>query len=409
MNFSKCPIIIGKLHIKLLLPFFLAITQIIIDVINEKYPEERHSMVPELNVISFGLMAVKLIPCILRMPGKDEDNANRPLKKKCLHYFWLVLIFHVYLGLKFGTSIAEGNLSKNTTQAINSVADGEFVKIGIELVFLAILTRIMLKYKYFLHHILATIFFIIFLVLSDISLDYYNEMKNKKIAVIILEFNIAIVDPIFYVYQKYMMEKLYYPYWNVAFVKGVIMFILSSLLLFNVLTNGENSEYGYIKSFYLYFREVNIGLIIGKLIIVFILYFFSGVLTILISYYLNPNFTLIAYHISKFISVLRTVPKEKYYLIVYFVMQFFCLMIYLEILELNFCNLNKNTKRLIEERGIEDLNGDLGRDSTISNTAIDINKDYFIKNTDSETKSEQPLIELNSQSNEKVSQRSIND
>ena len=124
---------------------------------------------------------------------------------------------------------------------------------------------------------------------------------------------------------------------------------------------------------------------------------------------MNPNFTLIAYHISKFISVLRTVPKEKYYLIVYFVMQFFCLMIYLEILELNFCNLNKNTKRLIEERGIEDLNGDLGRDSTISNTAIDINKDYFIKNTDSETKSEQPLIELNSQSNEKVSQRSIND
>ncbi len=78
---------------------------------------------------------------------------------------------------------------------------------------------------------------------------------------------------------------------------------------------------------------------------------------------MNPNFTLIAYHISKFISVLRTVPKEKYYLIVYFVMQFFCLMIYLEILELNFCNLNKNTTVNIEKRMIEGLKSEISFDS----------------------------------------------
>ena len=407
MKFSKCPIIIGELHMKLLFPFILAITQIIIDIVNEKYPEDRHSMVPELNFISLGLMAVKLIPCILRISDKEGDKNMKPLRKKCLHYFWLVFIFFTYLGLKFGSSIAEGNFNKNTYQVTNSVADGEFIKMGIELIFLAILTRIMLMYKYFLHHILAAIFFIIFGILSDIALDYYSQMSNKKISVIILEFLIAIVDPIFYVYQKYMMEKLYYPYWNVAFVKGMIMFTLACFLLFAVLSAGENSEYGFVKSFYLYFEEVNAGIIVGKLIIIFILYFFQGVFTILISYYLNPNFTLIAFHISKFISVLRTAPKEKYYLIIYFVMQFFCLMIYLEILELNFCQLNMNTKRKIEDRGIEDIHGETGRDSTVSNTQIDINKDYFVKNIESDIKSE-PLIELNERPNEKEDKHSIN-
>ena len=49
-------------------------------------------------------------------------------------------------------------------------------------------------------------------------------------------------------------------------------------------------------------------------------------------------------------------------------------MIYLEIFELNFCNLNENTRRNIDLRGLLDLSTENGRDSTV----IDINKDYFI-------------------------------
>ena len=45
-------------------------------------------------------------------------------------------------------------------------------------------------------------------------------------------------------------------------------------------------------------------------------------------------------------------------------MQIFALLIYLEILELNFCGLNKNTKRNIDLRAKEDLL-DEGRDSTL--------------------------------------------
>ena len=64
---------------------------------------------------------------------------------------------------------------------------------------------------------------------------------------------------------------------------------------------------------------------------------------------------------------------------IFFILQFFVLMIYLEILELNFCNLNENTKRNIELRGLIDITGEFGRDSSLNN--VEINKDYLI-NTD---------------------------
>ena len=61
-------------------------------------------------------------------------------------------------------------------------------------------------------------------------------------------------------------------------------------------------------------------------------------------------------------------------------MQFLALMIYLEIIELNFCGLNENTKSKINYRGQLELTEDFGRNSSIDN--IDLNKDYFLDTKD---------------------------
>ena len=53
-------------------------------------------------------------------------------------------------------------------------------------------------------------------------------------------------------------------------------------------------------------------------------------------------------------------------------------MIHLEILEINFCELNKYTKRNIEFRGLKDfLNEE--RNLTTDLGKIDINNDYFVE------------------------------
>ena len=60
------------------------------------------------------------------------------------------------------------------------------------------------------------------------------------------------------------------------------------------------------------------------------------------------------------------------------IMQILVLMIYLEILELNFCRLNENTQRNIDLRSQDDFYFE-GRDSSSSLKNIDINREYSIE------------------------------
>ena len=94
-------------------------------------------------------------------------------------------------------------------------------------------------------------------------------------------------------------------------------------------------------------------------------------------YYLTPNHLLISYIIIKLITIFfknnNTFPFLK---LIALILQFFILMIYLEVLELNFCNLNKNTKKNILEREKKEMNPiNEGLDSNIisNNDDDDIN------------------------------------
>jgi hypothetical protein len=178
-----------------------------------------------------------------------------------------------------------------------------------------------------------------------------------------------------------MMERLYYPYWNIGLSTGLVMFSFSFFMFVSTIIDKDktNSENPLIRTFYLYFEKVPPGLIILKMVIFLFLGFCLNTFTILSSYYFNPNYTLIALHLGKFSQVLIDEPPEYYYCIILFVCQFFCLMIYLEIIELNFCGLNENTRRNIDFRGVKDYRGYCGRDSMFELNIVDINDDYFIK------------------------------
>ena len=111
----------------------------------------------------------------------------------------------------------------------------------------------------------------------------------------------------------------------------------------------------------------------------FIFSIISSILYILNIYYFSQTYILISYQFSKFIEVLIDKDEvSKYYCIIFFVIQLFFLMIYLEIIELNFCDLNKNTKKNIEFRSVLEASGQSGRDSSVGLGVVDINKDYSV-------------------------------
>ena len=218
------------------------------------------------------------------------------------------------------------------------------------------------------------IMFCVFGIISDFIIYSFFIFKYEYIY-----FNIAyILNEVFvYCYLGCMMDKLYYHYIEVLLYWGISgllvkVIIFSSLILYEYTNNID----GYINDIYTYFTETNIAIIIFFQFFYFIIY--NGIyylLTILILYYLRPNHTIITDEIFVYERLIFYQDKpNKYYTLIPFVFQILALLFYFEILEFNFCNLNKNTVKNIEERERKENE----KKKSVS-TIIELNGQYYLK------------------------------
>ena len=400
---SKSPIIFGRINKKLLIPVFLSLTQIILQIVNNFYYPDKKDIVSSLYSLALGQIIIRFLPCILKI-STDEENKNQQEKekkkkqKKCLHYFILCLLFLIERGLHSGSIVAGKFLLKEeaTYTDSNLFMVQDFLILSIEMFFMAIFSRCLLKYKYFKHHIISIIIFIVLGIVCEIIIRNYSTGSNAyagmyKYYAIIYGIKIlnSLFDAFYFCYEKYMMEVYYYPYWNIAFIPGIFLFALGTVLLLIIVISPEGKT-GFTENFYSYYRDLNGWIIFGKIILVFGIHVILCPLTIITIYYYSPNFILIIFQLSTIVYTLIKTPRESAYCIPIYAVQFLFLLIHLEILELNFCGLNKYTKRNIEFRGLLDTSEE-GRDSTVGLEKIDINKDYYIegeKTTEMEFKNE---------------------
>ena len=387
---------LGDINRKHFLPFLLGLSNLINQLINKYYPEKEHrnNSILDLFSISLSLIGVIFIPCIFKIGQRDIPKENEIQKRKWLHYLALIGAFILYIAGKTLPKIVKG-FSSDDLKMTNPLSEGPFTYVGVDMIFMTIASIIFFKYKYYIHHIVSILGFILFGNISDIFLDYYTEMKDSGAVLNIIIFVCLIFDVIYLNTEKYLLEKLYYPYWKINLTLGIFLFVISTIGLIIFLANKDrvNSTSLFISSFYKYFEDNNAGIIIGKFILFTILYFISSTLTIITIYYFNPTFFLINFTFSKFVlSLIDKKEPKRFLCIIFFLLQIFCLMVYLEIIELEFLGLNKNTKRNIELRGIEDTEGDYGRDSSIGvNDSVDINDDYYINSSEND---KDPFIEM---------------
>ena len=111
-------------------------------------------------------------------------------------------------------------------------------------------------------------------------------------------------------YEKYMMEKLYYSYWNISLILGLFLFVFATIALIVILILGKESDISFVKGFYNYFETTNIG-IIGKEIITSILYFIEYALLITTLLFFNPEYILISVQFSKLVKLLIEKSKDE--------------------------------------------------------------------------------------------------
>ena len=190
------------------------------------------------------------------------------------------------------------------------------------------------------------------------------------------------------------MEKKYYHFVDILFIAGIYDSILSSLFLGIILIEQKiKGTYKLIFQFYEYYNTHGTWYMIIKFLFLLIP---RGLILIsleaIIVDVLDPNFLFISYQIGKIPSTIISIEgKIKWVILVLLIIQILFFLFYLEILEYNFCSLNKNTKKSIAERehrqSINENNTDDEDDDE-----IEIKGGYDIKES---IKTQEKIKELN--------------
>lgn len=376
---------------KLLLPFGVAFMQILINIMNVIINENPKNQLLEMIDLAFSEMAIALIPLFNIYTFKTTTSVflRKKLRKKIRDYSILVIIFVVYVFLNiYRTQLMSAFYQQNKSLSNPHNSDLSSFE-SIELIFITIISFLLLKYKYFIHHIISIIIFIFISFFIDLILDNFPDLFGRGALYIFISFIVVVIDAGDYGYQKYMMDVQFHPYWAVSLTLGIVNFIIFGSIIIACLHKGKEESFkeknAMFMSFYTYFDNVSVGTIIVKHILNFILNFVLNLLRSLTILYFTPDYILISFTISRIINIVM--ERKAYVCLVLFVLQFITLMFYLEIFEFNFCGLNKNTKRNIAERVQkemllqEEYENNPGRLSSASSfSEIDITPDYVIYN-----------------------------
>ena len=189
------------------------------------------------------------------------------------------------------------------------------------MIFLVCVSVCLLKYKYFKHHIISIIIFIIFGIICDLILNDYTEINGIFFLLEFIKILLAGTNASYFCYQKYMMEKLFYPYWIIAFIPGLVSFTIACIFLIIVLTSPEkeNTSAAVFSDFYSFYKQSNVGLIIGKILFDFILHAIMCPLAILVVYYFTPDYILIILQLTIIIQNLIEEPVDKLYCLIFYI------------------------------------------------------------------------------------------
>ena len=383
--FLKLGTINSKLIVQLIL-FILSISHIF--YINYVLENKANVLITEISS-SIGHILIIIIPyikCISTRKGKKSKTLRIKNKKYYIkdysiflstHLINLILLY-VCSQLKPSSKTKDDNIF-----FLSSEIHGLYCIESIEIIFIIIASFCLLNYHYYIHHYLTLILFIIL----SIAIDYMLGHFTSKIDILYMMAFIGqiLVESFNLSYQKYMFDVLYYSPYRTCFAFGILFLIYNiiTIVFFLLFQKYEFLEYFNDKSIIHEIIKV-----ISNIIMVFLLYI-SMALT---NFHFSPSHVVISSELANMAIFLFISKKNniEYYKIVLsmilFFFQFILLMIFLEIIELNFCGLNKNTKENIRIRSDNDLLDDIQH---CDSNKIEVFSQYIFEANNSETPEEE--------------------
>ena len=368
-----CIFSLGKVDRKNIWPFLFAIIQIAIHFINKIFPREKVNQVIDSQSISLGKMLVIIIPFLYK--GKEKIiKRDEICTKNNIKYHAILWI----ISLLSSAAITIATL-KDSNIVITIHGSLLISQEAAQIIIIIFITMIFFKSKYYIHHIICLVIFCGLCVGIDFLIDNFKkEAWNQAPLAIIFNIIVIIVEIIQLCYMKYMMNTLYYHYWTISFSHGLIILLLSTLTIIGAYIFGnKDDKNNYYYSYFQFLENAEFKYSFSRFISWMILYGLLQLFQSLSLENLSVNHMMISYELGKIAKILDgSKSDKKWYSIILFILQFIILLFFLEIFEFNFCNLNKNTKRNIEERSLTTMDM---RESINSVNKIDINGYSFIQ------------------------------
>ena len=374
------PISVGKIEKKLILIILLALTHILYYVFKNLVPKGND--ISTINGIagSLSLMLAKIFPCIFKYQSKSRKSEKNCTIINIKHYSILFLII---------ASVKGAGKFENRLELKVLAVTNIWLGLCFKMIFYIIYSIIILKSKYYIHNIISVILFSVFTIIIDYIFEYLNYLELSSFISLLPH----ILDDLLSVYMKYMIDKKYHSYWNILFFMGLDCLIIYSIeFIINIKTDSNNNILEAIEN------AETIYIIINFFLDIIFNNYLRLLLTMLILDYFSLNHVLISqamyFIVVYFIYCVSDFDNYGRYLI-FLIPSFFqivSLLFFIEILEFNFCNLNKNTKRNIMLREETEMLLRNARNCTLSSD-IEVD-DGLILNVPPKEKNSMELYDL---------------
>ena len=364
-------ILLGRLDKKLLIIIVIDIVHlinlIVLNEVNERFFNNTLiNFEEEIGIIIIGLF----------MFCKYKEKQNKTYKnKKSFKYILFLFLFRLIKSSYEIFCINIFDKKYRFTKVLNTTN-------GFILLLMSLVTYILLKYKYYIHHIISMFLYLAIGISIDLILHSYQEIKYDYIYFYIIY---VVNEVLIFCYIKYLMDKLYYNYKEVVIywgIAGLIAIILTyvALYIYQYKLNINNNIINELREYFDFDKLKIVNFIFLQLLYVLLNGGIFYSLTILMVDYFKPNYTVITDQIYVFVRCIAYEDrKNKYYTFITFAFQILALLIYFEIIELNFFKLNENTtKNILEREEIEKEEQNEDEQIKEEIQEIEINGEYIL-------------------------------
>ena len=341
---------VGSINKMLLMPIISAILYIIMDII-EYYVEMPGShYIFDFYARGISYVMLKLIPIIQRCRNKSVGIKEKKChcKKTTYDLFFIYLTYIIFFVVIVYLNYLKSKDPIDTEDYKISHYKGLCFEEALEIIFMVIVSKLLLKMEFYIHHYIGLFIFLVLSLVIDILFNL--TIFKPDILFICIYIIYLILDSIYVTYEKYMMDKLGYSPYNTIFYIGFIFLFTATVGVVILSITGGTSYKGF-EGFEIYFNKYEYKYVILHIIYLIGFRFFINILKILTVYYFTQIHNFTTYILIKiFDLVLRKESEYKYFSILLFIFQFLGLLIFLEIIELNFWGLDKNTVKNIQAR-----------------------------------------------------------